>query len=178
MSLVQLEKFIILASWPAAMAANGGEDGLLLNLAVAQAPAPHLSRTQQRKQKWTQQRAAKASALQRSGVAHVLERALLRCLRPPSTRENVRMHLAYAGQGRRHARSCRRSCRRPLLPTSFLTALAPRSHQPAEASPQAWRRRWRWRERPAELAGRRPAAAGARGADRRRWAAEGLLPRR
>lgn len=68
--------------------------------------------------------------------------------------------------------------RRPPLPTSFLTALTPRSDQPAEASPQAWRRRWRWREGPAELAGRRPAAAGARGADRRRWAAEGLLPRR
>lgn len=118
------------------MAADGGEDGLLLNLAVAQAPAPHLSRTQQRKQKWTQQRAAKASALQRSGVAHVLERALLRCLCLPSTREHIRMQIAYAGQGRRHARSCRRrSCRRSSAahpsppPSSQHSLLAPTNLQ-------------------------------------------------
>lgn len=42
------------------MAGDEGDDGLFLNLALPEAPAPHLSRTQQRKQKWTQVRAAKA----------------------------------------------------------------------------------------------------------------------
>lgn len=48
---------------PAAMAGDEGDDGLFLNLALPEAPAPHVSRTQQRKQSWTQQRAAKARHL-------------------------------------------------------------------------------------------------------------------
>ena len=171
-------------SLPDRAAMAEADDGLLLNLALPEAPAPHLSRTQQRKQKWTQQRAAKVGLQQRGRKSMACQgRPPLASGAPGRCRKGASMPCTYASSETATTASTTAAAAAAATTSAHPSSSSPRTLHlplPAEASSQARPRR-AGAARAAQLAGRRAAAAaaGRRGAARRRRrrAAERLLPR-